>query len=278
MIRILESVAADPERYTREEHYANIYAVTLLGHFQEPAAHLPLIRAFLIPDEYLEELWGDLVTVSLPPLLFQTCNGDLGAIRDLILNRQAQEYVRGSAVEAMSYAVVKGMADREEVITFLAGLLTGTEAAADSYFWSNIVSTISDLHPAEAMEPIRKAFEAGLVDPGYIGLHTIETDLSKPREKMMAELRVTVDHRIPRDVHDYMSWFACFQESAQNPPRPVNCVLKKQQNKKKKNRVKSKQAKKARRKKAMMSNLITGMVLEVSPSTGVGEYVFLKYR
>jgi hypothetical protein len=248
LIRILEEVADDPAQYASEEHYANVYAAALLAHFQEPAAHLPIIRAFLIPEEQREILWGGIVTETLPALLLQTCNGELAAIRELILDREAPEYVRSAAVEALTYAVVQGMAGREEVIAFLSSLLTGTEAEADSYFWGDIVCAISDLHPRESMEAIRKAFEDGLVETGYVDLVDIERDLACGREKMLADLQNMAERRIPRDIHDYLSWFACFQEEAPLPPRQADYACRAQQTKKKKSRAKNKLAKKARKK------------------------------
>ncbi len=248
LIRILEEVADDPARYILEEHYANTYAVALLAHFQEPTAHLPIIRAFCLPAEQLDELWGDMVTETLPALLFQTCNGQLAAIKELILDREAPEFVRSAAVDAMTYAVAREAADREEVIAFLSSLLTGTEAEADSYFWGSVVSAISDLHPEGAMESIRKAFAEGLIPEIFVTLEEIEDDLCRDMEEARLLLHTRVDHRIPQDIHAYLSWFACFRESAPLPPQPVNCVLKAQQNQKKANRAKSKRAKKARKK------------------------------
>jgi hypothetical protein len=247
LIAILEEITADPEKYAQGDHLVNSYAVALLAHFQEPAAHLPIIHAFTIPEAELNKVWGDMVTMTLPTLLVQTCDNDLNAIRDLILNRETQEFVRGAAIEALSYAVAKEIADREEVIDFLSGLLTGEEAEEGSYFWSSVVSSITDMHPLEAMESISQAFEKGLVDPSYIGMREIERDLERPREEMMAKLRATMERRIPRDVHGYLAWFSCFRESHQ-APQPVNCALRKEQNKKRKSRTSNKQAKKSRKK------------------------------
>lgn len=248
LIRILEELADDPARYILEDHYANTYAVALLAHFQEPTAHLPIIRAFCLPEEQLDELWGDMVTETLPVLLFQTCNGQLAAIKELILDREAPEFVRAAAVEAMTYAVAREVADREEVIAFLSGLFTGAEAGADSFFWGNIVFAISDLHPEGAMEVIRKAFADGLIPEIFVSLEEIEDNLLRDTDEARLLLCARVDRRIPQDVHAYLAWFASFHENTPLPPRPVNGVIKAQQNKKKINRVKSKLAKKARKK------------------------------
>ena len=54
LINILEEISADPTHYIDEGHTAELYAVALLAHFRETKAHLPIIRAFSIPDEQRE--------------------------------------------------------------------------------------------------------------------------------------------------------------------------------------------------------------------------------
>lgn len=97
------------------------------------------------------------------------------------------------------------------------------------------------------MEPITKAFENGLILPDYIEMQDVERELARPQEELLIELRTTVERRIPQDVHEYISWFACFRESPQTP-QPVHGTLQKEQNKNKNNRAKNKQAKKSRKK------------------------------
>ncbi len=249
LLGILETIIDDPERYAREAHFANNYAVALLAHFQEPAAHLPIIRAFCIPEVPREEIWGDMVTETLPILLVQTCNGQFDAIRALVADREAPEYVRGAAVDALTYAVAQGVLEREDVVLFLSGQFTGAEAGLDSDYWSNIASAISDIHPDGAMEVIRKAYADGLINPGYVALESIEEDMADSKEEVLARFQGWVDGRFPQDVHGYLSWFACFEKRIPKKVKPhVDCTHKAQQNKKKKNRAKNKQAKKARKK------------------------------
>jgi hypothetical protein len=66
---------------------------------------------------------------------------------------------------------------------------------------------------------------------------------------MSMRLREKVEDRIPTDIHDYISWFACFRENEYKPrPEPVNTVLKAQKNRKKANRARNSMAKKSKRK------------------------------
>ncbi|MBA4416739.1 MAG: hypothetical protein C0392_02340 [Syntrophus sp. (in: bacteria)] len=213
LIRILEDLAADPREYAAKEHYANVYAAALLGYFQEPGAHLPIIRAFCINKEEREELWGDMVTETLPALLFLTCGGSLEAIKNLVLNRETYEFVRSSAVEALTYAVARGVVNRVEIIDFFSGLFTGTEAEGDSYFWCSLASALTNLHPGEALEIIRNAYDDDLVHEGYIRLKRIEEEAAMDKETVLNQFRVRVDRRIYSNIHSYLSWFACFREN-----------------------------------------------------------------
>ena len=95
-------------RYASENHFANSYVVALLSYFHEPAAHLPIICAFCIPEQPRDEIWGDMVTETLPVSLYHTCNDQFDTIKDLIADREAPEYVRGAAVDALTYAVARG--------------------------------------------------------------------------------------------------------------------------------------------------------------------------
>jgi hypothetical protein len=233
LIRILEELAENPRAYAEGEHYANVYAVALLAYFQEPKAHLPIIRAFCIDDEEREILWGDTVTETLPALLFLTCGGSLDAIKGLVLNRDTYVFTRGSGLEALAYAVARGAVSREEIVDFLSGLFTGTEDEAGSDFWSSVASTIADLHPGESMEIIRRAYEDGLIYDDFIELEDIEKDAASDREEVLN--------------HDYLSWFSCFREPEDRGHEPLKEQIKAQKNKKNSKQSRKKMAKASKR-------------------------------
>ncbi len=250
LLRIIEDVGANPLRYTIEGHNAHVYAALLLSHFREPAAHLPIIHAFSIADEHLVELWGDTTTETLPTMLYQTCDGSIAAIKELIDNREADQYVRCAAMEALSYVVAFDAAKRDEVVEFFQGRFSGSEADPDSYFWGNMTATLCDLHPEESMDILRKAFADGVVRPGFIALEDVENANKRDRETAMESLRTWVTARMPADIHGYISWFSEFhQEEHTQPSSPSPSDKKnKTDNKKTGGRAQNKKAKKARKK------------------------------
>ena len=251
LIALLDDLADNPLRYTLEGRNGHVYAVSLLSHFRETAAHRAIIRAFTVPREQLEELWGDMITETLPTLLHRTCGGSLDRIRALVVDREVDPFVRGAAIEALTFAVAEGVADRDETVAFVQGLFTGEEAEADSFFWSNLVATLCDLHPGDSMELIRRAYADNLVQQDYIAPEDVERSLAMDRAEAMDALRERTRRRMPADLHRYISWFAEFQPKEDRPPASTDreaARARQADRKKQAERARNKAAKKARKK------------------------------
>ena len=251
LIALLDDLADNPLRYTLEGRNGHVYAVSLLSHFRETAAHRAIIRAFTVPREQLEELWGDMITETLPTLLHRTCGGSLDRIRALVVDREVDPFVRGAAIEALTFAVAEGVADRDETVAFVQGLFTGEEAEADSFFWSNLVATLCDLHPGDSMELIRRAYADNLVQQDYIAPEDVERSLAMDRAEAMDALRERTRRRMSGDLHRYISWFAEFQPKEDRPPASTDreaARARQADRKKQAERARNKAAKKARKK------------------------------
>ena len=251
LIALLDDLADNPLRYTLEGRNGHVYAVSLLSHFRETAAHRAIIRAFTVPREQLEELWGDMITETLPTLLHRTCGGSLDRIRALVVDREVDPFVRGAAIEALTFAVAEGVADRDETVAFVQELFTGEEAEADSFFWSNLVATLCDLHPGDSMELIRRAYADNLVQQDYIAPEDVERSLAMDRAEAMDALRERTRRRMPADLHRYISWFAEFQPKEDRPPASTDreaARARQADRKKQAERARNKAAKKARKK------------------------------
>ena len=216
LIGVLEQVLSDPASYADNENYqTHIYALILLGHFKEHRAHRVIVELFSLPPDLPHQLFGDLVTENLPILLFRTCGGSTDMIKSLILNKEADEYCRSSAMRAMVFAVVDGMIPREEVLALFGSLFTGNEADSDSSFWSFLASSVCDLYPEGMMEVIEKAYQDRLISPWVVRFEEFECTLRAGKEQAFEQVKTKIQRRSPENVHDYMSWWACF--TAQQP-------------------------------------------------------------
>jgi hypothetical protein len=213
LIGILESVLAEPAAYAqRPGYFGHMYAIQLLGHFREPRAHDVIVDLASLPPEIPHDLFGDIVTEDLAAILLATCGGSIERIKELLLNREADEYCRSAASRALVYAAVEGMVPREEILTLFGSLFMGDEAASDSGFWSFVASSVCDLYPEELMPVIKKAFADRLISTWFIGPESFERTLAQGKERSLGKAKDDLKRYMPDDVHDHMSWWACFRQ------------------------------------------------------------------
>lgn len=240
-----------------ENLYDHIYAWMLLGHFRESKAHNVIIDLFSLPKEIPHELFGDLATSDLPTILLRTCGGSVEQIKSMALNKHVDVYCRVSALNAIAYAVVEGIVSRKEVISFFGTLFTGNEAEADSDFWSFLAGFVCDLYPEELMDTITKAYDEGLIYSGIVGYNDIKKALADGKETCLERLKSDLERRSLDDLHDSMSWWACFNEEPQSYAVPDSFTKTKPpanlEQSKPKFKVKKKKAKKKKRKQAKAS-------------------------
>ena len=214
LIEVLRNLLDDPTPYIEnEEWFDHLYAVMLRGHLRVVEAHQIVIDLFSLPVEIIDPIFGDTITSDLPGILMRTCGGDLESIKAMALNRKVDVYCRNSALRAMTYAVVEGIASREAVLDFFATLFTGDEAEANSDFWGLSACSFHELCPEGYMEVIRKGYEDGLIDPQIIAYQDFESALASGQKAMLDRLTASYQRFTLIDIHKSMSWWACFQQN-----------------------------------------------------------------
>jgi hypothetical protein len=120
----------------------------------------------------------------------------------------------------MAYAVVDGIASREEVISFFGTLFTGIEADKISDFWSLLANFVCDLYPEELMDTIEKAYDNELIFPGMIRYEDFKKALADGKKTCLERLKADLERNSLDDIHDSMSWWACFNEDQQSYAAP----------------------------------------------------------
>lgn len=253
LIKIIENTMNDPDPYVQNQGlYDHIYALMLLGHFKNPKAHKPIVDLFSLPGDTTEHLYGDIRTSDLPTILFNTCNGAIDQIKAMILNKEVDDYNRISACQALAYSVVEGYISRKEAVEFFGTLFTGDETDEASDFWGLLANIACDLYPEEIMDVIEASYENGLIMPGLIGYEDFKQALDMGEKVCLERLRQNREDHNLDDIHQSMSWWACFDEDEDQPDYPAPAPgpdLKKIPKKKAKTKKKKRKQAKASRKK-----------------------------
>ncbi len=219
LIELLEAVHREPDRIVDDgEFTGHVYAAMLLAYWRETRAHRLIVKLLSLRKDLLDALWGDMITEDLPTLLYRTCGGDLEEIKALVENREANEFVRGSAAGALAYAVVDGAAPREEILAFFGSLLHPDAAPSGSLFWELLIVTACDLYPKEILPQIRRACADDLMENNLISIEDIESILREDPEEGIHRLRKEMQRRMPDDFHGAMDWWAMFREQPAGKP------------------------------------------------------------
>jgi len=183
LLRILENA---PEMYAQidplGDYTAHLYAMFLLGQFQETRAHELLIRFGMVPSELLDTICGDFLEAEFLYALERTAESTKG-IRSLIENRAVDERVRLCALESLERLVRAGRLPRAVAVLYLRELFNGKLERTPSELWDCLVGNALDLSAAELLPEIRRAYEDALISPEF-DLEEIEETLSEESEDL----------------------------------------------------------------------------------------------
>lgn len=150
--------------------------------------------------------------------------------------------------------LIEGYITREEILSFYRELFSEEEASPESAFHDILATCIYDIYPEELMATIDKAYDEGLIHSGYIDHEDFTEILKGSKEKCLDRLRTNIQERQIDNIHDSMSWWACFEQPQRSLSRGASIKLlkikPKQDIKNKKSKKKqSKASKKANRKR-----------------------------
>lgn len=210
LLEVLEAVARDPQSFASDgDRTIHIYAMYLLAQFREPRAYPLLVKIFSAPGELAFDLAGDVVTDDLGRILASVSGGDMGGMTSLMENEQANEYVRGAALDGLLTLVVCGRRSRDEVMNYFRGLFR-TLDRTPSMAWDSLAAACADLCPMEVAQELRQAYDEGLINPGFIAWEEIKEELAKGPQATLQ--RVKDRYTLIENVVEEMEWWPCFHE------------------------------------------------------------------
>jgi hypothetical protein len=168
------------------------------------------------PATSLDSLCGDFITEDLGQILASVCGGEIEGIQSVIENEDADEWARGAALNGLVTLAAAGHKSRDEIVSYLARLFRGKLTRQWSHVWDTLVCYSSDLYPAELLDDIERAYQEGLVDPGYIGFDHVKRDLAMGKDRVLARLANDPHLHLVEDTVKEMGWWACFRDDRLN--------------------------------------------------------------
>jgi hypothetical protein len=159
-------VEAEPDE--RHAYFLQTIALYALAEWQEPRAFDRLVHYLGQDSETAAEQLGDIVTEDLHTILGRTYGGgDLGALKAIIENAEAEPFVRNACLLSLHVMMLLGKLPRADLLAYYAHVAE-TLKGPDNEHWADlIVLSLARLREPALAAAIEAWFEAGLVDEGY---------------------------------------------------------------------------------------------------------------
>jgi hypothetical protein len=185
----------------------------LLGEWREKAAYRPLARLLRPPRRDVDAIFGDGITTTSHRVMASVFDGDPEPLYDIILDPNAEQFIRAGMCEALAMVTVRGGLHRAVAGRFLRDAFMEMRPQAECYFWVGWQSAIAMLGMSDLKILVKKAFDRGFIDSHVLGFEHFEHDLRRgidhPGEPRLPDDR---DSTLFGDtVEEFSGWY-CFSE------------------------------------------------------------------
>jgi Protein of unknown function (DUF1186)/SEC-C motif len=194
------------------ERRALLLIFHLLGEWRETSAYRTLARLLRCPREQIEKALGDSITETSYRVMAAVCDGNPYPIYDIILDANADEYVRASMCDALAVLVLQGKLDRAEVASFLRDCWINLQPRETCYVWCGWQGAIAILGLTQLKSVVKEAFDSGLIDSGWISYRHFERDLERAVQNPTEPGHEWDDFTLFGDTIEELSTWYCFSE------------------------------------------------------------------
>ena len=208
LLRAIECGLANPSGASPEEASVFSYALYLLARWRESRAYVYVVRWLSLPGEAPFEIAGDVVTQDGARMLAAVCDGDLEPIKDLVVDRRANEYGRSAGVTALALLAAWGEVPRESIVAWFLWLAQEGLEREPSQVWNSLAAESADIEALPLFPELRRAYADGLIELQFMNPSELDDVEASPRGGVLEETR----ERYPPidDVVQATAWWGRF--------------------------------------------------------------------
>jgi hypothetical protein len=151
----------------------------LLGEWRERTAYRPLARLMRCPTDEADEIFGDAAASTCHRVMAAVFDGDPQPLFDIILDPNADEFIRSRMCEALAMVTLRGELERNRAARFLRDAFNELRPQRECYVWVGWQSAIAMLGLGELKVLVKRAFDRGFIDRHILGFKHFEDDLRR---------------------------------------------------------------------------------------------------
>ena len=183
----------------------------LLGDWREKSAYRPLARLLRCPCDDLDEIFGGAITETTHRVMAAVFDGDPRPLYEVILDPDADEFVRSRMLEVIAMVTLRGEMPRTEAVRFLRACYSELEQN-ECWVWYGWQSAIALLGLVELKPLVEQAFSRGFISIGWLRFEHFEQDLRQGIDDPAALIRQSDgEYDLFGDTIEELSTWYCFQ-------------------------------------------------------------------
>lgn len=192
---IEQYLAVGGDRRTKD---AIFFMFHLLGEWRETSAYRSFAELLRRPRNDVDAVFGGAVTETTHRVMAAVFDGDPKPLYDVILEPEADEFIRSRMCEAIAMLALRGELARDEAARFLRACYSELKPQEECFVWQGWQTAIAMLGLAELKPLVQQAFARGLISPGWLKFKDFEEDL---------QLGVADPQELPRRSHGEFDLF-----------------------------------------------------------------------
>ncbi len=182
----------------------------LLGEWREKSAYRPLAKLLRQPADQIDAIFGGSTTETSHRVMAAVFDGDPQPLYDVILQPEADEFIRSRMCETLAMLTLRDELPRAEAARFLRACYADLQPRSDCFVWQGWQSAIAMLGLVELKPLVEEAFRRGYISPGWLSLEDFEGDLQRAVEGAASARGPANEFELFGDTIEELSGWACF--------------------------------------------------------------------
>jgi hypothetical protein len=179
MVPLILRALDQPAAASRSMQDALFIAFHLLGEWREKSAYRPLAAFLRQPDDETWSILAEAKTETSHRVMAGVFDGDPDPLYEVILDPDADEFVRARMCETLAIVTLRGELPRAEAARFLQSCYDSLQPRHGCFVWDGWQAAIARLGLTELKPLVEQAFERGFIDSSWLGYEDFEEDLQR---------------------------------------------------------------------------------------------------
>jgi hypothetical protein len=151
----------------------------LLGSWRETSAYQPLAKLLRLPEDEIEEILGDAKTETIHRVIAAVFDGDPQPLYDIILDPDADEFVRSRMFDTLPILVWNEKLDHHAAADFLRDCFLHLQPQAENFVWCGWQGAVAMLGLDELTPLVKQAFDREFIGPMISEFRYYQEDLQR---------------------------------------------------------------------------------------------------